>query len=161
MNDLELVEALRDIDFLAGVGDETLKSIASVAQLVEFPEGQVIFHEGEPAKDIYLIIRGDVSLEICAAGIGCRRMYSAGPGELLAWSPVLEQPRLSSTARAVTSTQAVKINGTQILTLCEHDPRFGYEFMRRAAGALVKRLNAAQVQLLDIYGPESPATDKG
>ena len=91
----ELIDTLRDIDFLRGFDDEHLQKIA---ELVEIPEGNVIFREGEPAVDIFLVAHGKVSLEICAPGIGCRRLHTVGQGELLGWSPVLEQPRLAATA---------------------------------------------------------------
>ena len=63
---------------------------------------------------------------------------------------------LTATARTIVDTTAVQINAGQVLTLCEHNPRFGYEFMRRAAVALAKRLSATRLQLLDVYGTEMP-----
>ena len=58
---------------------------------------------------------------------------TVGEGELLGWSPVLEQSQLTATARAFAPTSAIEINASQILAICEHDPRFGFELMRRAA----------------------------
>ncbi len=152
-----LVEALRDVDFLRGIDDNHLEQIASVARLVDIEPGKPIFREGDASHDVYLIIEGSVSLEICAPGIGCRRILTLGAGELLGWSSVLAQSRLSATARSLTATRAVQIPANQIITLCEHNPRFGYEFMRRAALALAERLNAARLQLLDVYGSETKA----
>jgi CRP/FNR family transcriptional regulator, cyclic AMP receptor protein len=82
-----------------------------------------------------------------------------GEGELLGWSPVLEQSQLTATARALAATTAVEINASQILTVCEHDPRFGFELMRRAARALAKRLNATRLQLVDVYGNQMPESE--
>ena len=157
MSDMELLPTLQEIEFLQGFADEHLRKLASLAEVVDLPKGHTVFREGDLAKEIYLITLGKVALEICAPGIGCRRIHTVGEGELLGWSPVLEQPRLSATARTLTEAQAVKFSGSQILTLCEHDPRFGYEFMRRAAGSLAKRLSAARMQMLDVYGSETPA----
>jgi len=160
MSDVILVDVLREVGFLRGIADEYLEKIASVAQLAEFEGTHVIFREGDPAEDIYLITDGSVSLEICAPGIGCRRILTVGKGELLGWSPVLGHSRVTATARTLVATRAIRISGRQMLTLCEHNPRFGYEFMRRAALALAKRLSAARLQLLDVYGTESPAIEQ-
>jgi CRP-like cAMP-binding protein len=73
---------------------------------------------------------------------------------------VLEQVRLTSTARTITPVQLIEINGGQIIAMCEHDARFGYTFMRRSALALAKRLNATRLQLLDVFGQQMP-TPKG
>jgi CRP-like cAMP-binding protein len=160
MSDRSLVDVLRKIGFLDGIGDEHLERIASVAEMVQFEDGKLIFREGEPADDVYLLISGSVSLEVCAPALGCRRILTVGPGEMLGWSPVLGQPRLTATARTLSPTQAVRVNANQILTLCQHDPGFGYEFTRRVALALAKRLRAARLQLLDVYGVETPPAEQ-
>ncbi len=157
MTTIKVLEALREVEFLQGIADEYLQELAAVAKLQEFPAGKVIFRTGEPATHIYLIISGNVSLEICSPGLGCKRILTAGEGDLVGWSPVLEQIQLTATARTISDTHTVAISGGQVITLCEHDPRFGYVFMRRAALALAKRLNATRMQLLDLYGSEMPS----
>ena len=152
----QVIDALKGLTVFDGLDAEMLQKLADIAQCVEFPEHKLIFREGDAAADVFFITRGSVGLEICARGRGCRRILTVGEGELLGWSPVLEQHRLSATARALTQTEAIKLSGRQILAICEHDPRFGYEFMKRAALALAKRLSATRLQLLDVYGEEMP-----
>ena len=157
MSDKDLLERLRQVRFLQDIDDEYLQQMAAVAKLVEFPVGKVIFREGEPSPHFYLIVSGSVSLEICAPGVGCKRIHTVNDGDLLGISPVLEQTRLTATARALSQTLAVELNVGQILTLCEHNPRFGYEFMRRAALATAMRLSATRLQLTDAFGSAAPA----
>lgn len=155
-----VLEVLRGVHFLDGIAEEHLERLAELAQVVNFDEGNLIFREGDPASTIYLIVKGNVSLEICAPGIGCRRILTAGAGDLLGLSPLLDNVKLTATARTMAPTQAVAISGSQILTMCEHEPRFGYVFMRRAAAALAKRLNATRVQLLDVFGDQMPSVSE-
>lgn len=150
------VETLRAIQFLHELPDELLGQLAPIARVVEVPAGTVIFRQGDVAGSIYLVIEGSVSLEICGPGVGCKRILTVGAGELLGWSPVLEQERLTATARALAATRAVELSGPQVIAMCERHPRFGYEFMKRAALALSKRLNATRLQLMDVYGTQMP-----
>jgi CRP-like cAMP-binding protein len=150
-----IVETLRQIAFLDGITDEQLEQIAAIAILEDFPAGHVIFREGGPATDVFLIADGSASLEICSPGTGCRRILTVSHGELLGWSPLLELARLTATARALTPATAIRIPAGPALALCEGDPRLGYELMRRTAMALAKRLSAARLQLLNLYGPEA------
>jgi len=156
MPDQRLLETLRQVRFLRDIDDDYLEQIAEVAKLVEFPVGKVIFREGEPFAHFFLIVSGSVSLEICAPGVGCKRMHTVTDGDLLGISPVLEQTRLTATARTLSDTVAVQLNAGQILTMCEHNQRFGYEFMRRAAFALAMRLSGTRLQLIDVYGSSLP-----
>ncbi len=160
MNEEELQAALRESGFLTDASEEHLSSLASIAKPVSFAKDTVIFREGDVATEVYIILSGNVSLEICAPGIGCRRIMTLDGGDLLGWSPVLEQMRLTATARAVTPIAAIALNGRQLLTQCEHDTSLGYDFMRRAALAMGKRLTATRMQLLDVFGHQMPEADK-
>jgi CRP/FNR family cyclic AMP-dependent transcriptional regulator len=143
---------LREIRFLQELPDALLSQYVTISHIEEFPAGTAIFRQGDPARTIYLVCTGNVSLEICAPGVGCRRILTVAPGELLGWSPVLGQERLTATARTLSATSVVAADGEKLLALCDRNPRFGYEFMKRAAMAIAQRLNATRLQLLDVYG---------
>jgi CRP/FNR family cyclic AMP-dependent transcriptional regulator len=159
ISDDELWETLRGLEFLRGVADEHVKELASLSKVVDFPEGTIVFSEGEPALHCYLIVDGSVLLEICGPA-GCTPILTVGEGELLGWSPVLGAAQLTSTARTRTSTRAIQLSGRELLTLCEQIPEFGYQFMRCTALALAKRLTATRLQLLDLYGAETGGVGK-
>lgn len=156
----DLAEELSRLHFLADIPDEYLQRLASISRLVEHPPQRTLFREGEPAIRVYLLLAGSLTLEICAPAVGCKRICTLSPGDLVGWSPVLEQARLTATARTVTAARLIEIDATQLLALCEHDPRFGYEIMRRTALALAKRLNATRLQLVDVYGSQLPPADE-
>ena len=126
------------------------------AREVEYRGREEIFHEDQAAKDVFLITSGKVALVICAAGIGCRQIMEVKAGDLIGWSPLLDRPRFSDTARTLTPVKAIAFDGVKLLRLCEENPRFGYEFMRRTSRVLSDRLNAVRWQLVDVYGTDLP-----
>jgi CRP-like cAMP-binding protein len=162
MTETTLLEILRMIRFLEGVTEDELHQIASVAQLAEYPAGRTLFREGEQLSCIFLVVEGSVALELPVPGRGYKRLHTVGAGELLGWSPLLNQLPMTATARSLAPTQVVALDARQILALCHHDPRFGLAFMQRTALALAKRLDATRLQLLDVYRHELPvlADDK-
>ncbi len=155
MTDDKLRQTLAELDCLQGVDETDLAQLAGISRQVEFAAGEVIFRGGDPATLTYLVVEGSVSLEICAPGVGCRRIQTASAGDLLGWSPVLQANRLTATARATTAARVLEIPAEGVRQLCESSPRFGYQFMTRVAMALARRLSAARMQLLDVYGAES------
>jgi CRP/FNR family transcriptional regulator, cyclic AMP receptor protein len=148
----ELVNLLRGVEFFHDLAEENLRRVAAISKIVEFPGRHDIFRENEPASDVYIIISGRVSLVICAPPVGCRQLMEVGAGELIGWSPLVGRSRLSDTARTLTPTKAIAMDGQRILSLCTEDPRFGFEFMHRAAQTLASRLHAARMQLLKMSG---------
>lgn len=157
MLDAPLLETLREIRFLEDLEEQHLEEIARLASLCQFDAGQTVFREGQAARHLYLVIVGNLSLEFCAAGVGCKQILTVGPGEMIGWWALSDRARATATARSLSAVQLVKVDGPQLLTLCEHNPRFGFVFMRHTVQALSIRLNASHIQLLDVYGSSIPA----
>lgn len=152
----DLLTIMREIHFLQDFPDAYLEPLASVASLRHCPPGTIVFREGQKESKFHLIVDGAVSLEYCTPGKGCKRLQTVGRGELLGWSPVLGLTEMTATARVLEPTTLLVIDARQLAALCEHNPRFGYEFMRRTALALSQRLSATRLQLLDIYQHDLP-----
>jgi CRP/FNR family transcriptional regulator, cyclic AMP receptor protein len=148
----DLAKTLRDVEFFHGIANEHLERVAAISKIVEFPAHHVIFREDEPAKDVFIIIGGRVSLAFCAPTFGCRQLTEVGTGELIGWSPLVGRLRLSDTAQTMTPANAIAMDGQRILALCAEDPKFGFEFMHRAAQTLASRLNATRLQLFKMNG---------
>jgi CRP-like cAMP-binding protein len=148
------LDVLKGIHFLQDIPDNHLQDLAAIAEVKDLQAGAVVFREGQVSSSIYLVIQGNIAVEICAPGRGCTTVHTVGPGELLGWSPILGSGPMTGTGRVVTPSRVVVLNAGQVLAVCAHDPPFGMELMRRTAGALALRLNAALLQLLDVYRHE-------
>ncbi len=152
----DIVKMLRGVEFFHDIAEQYLERVAAISKVVEFPGRHDIFREFESAKEVYFIIDGRVSLVICTPPLGCRQLMEVGAGELIGWSPLVGRALLSDTARTLTPTTTVAMNGEQVLALCSQDPRFGFEFMHRAAQTLAARLNATRHQLVKMNGHMFP-----
>ncbi len=152
----ELAKTLRELEFFHGIADENIERLAAISRRVDFPAHHAIFREDELANDVYLITEGRVSLIICAPKVGCRQLMEIGRGELIGWSPLVGRSRLSDTAQTLTPARAIAMDGERVLALCAENPRFGFEFMRRAAETLAERLNATRMQLFKMGGMTLP-----
>jgi CRP/FNR family cyclic AMP-dependent transcriptional regulator len=151
MNKHLLIETLRGIRFLQGTSLEHLEQIANIAELCDFDECDIVCQEGDVAESIYLVVFGRLVLEICTPESGCKQIVSVGPGEMLGWSSLSDHRRMAATARVTEKTRLARIDGTKLLAICDEDPRFGYEFMRRTMLTLAKRLTATWSQLSQVH----------
>jgi hydrogenase maturation protease len=148
------LDVLRGIRFLQDIPDNHLQALAAIAEIKDLPAGTVVFREGQRSASIYLVIEGNIAVEICAPGVGCTTVYTVGAGELLGWSPLLGSGPVRGTSRVMAPSRVLAVNAGQVLALCAHDLAFGMEFMRRTAQALAFRLDATRLQLLDVYRHE-------
>ena len=74
-----------------------------------------------------------------------------GPGDLLAWSALLGERRMTATAIATSPARLLAASAPDLKALCDADHEFGYELMQGMAQALAKRLTATRLQLLNLY----------
>ncbi|MGE3779541.1 MAG: Crp/Fnr family transcriptional regulator [Pirellulaceae bacterium] len=150
------VGTLRKIEFLRDVADDDLEALARIAKTLDYPARAVIFQENEYAKDVFLVVKGHVSLVICEPDVGCRQITEVHDGELLGWSPLVERVLLSATAHTVLPTTILAFDGDQLLTLCAERPKLGFQFMHRTAQVLAQRLNATRMELFKKCGWDLP-----
>ena len=137
------------------LGRDDLASLSECASEVLFDEGQAVFRQGEAAERCYLIRQGTVSLEIQSPTKGVMSIQTMGPGEVLGWSWLFPPYRWHFDARAREPTRALALDGECLRRKCDRDPKLGYELMKRFAALLHARMQAARLQITDIYGPTS------
>ncbi|MDC0935191.1 cyclic nucleotide-binding domain-containing protein [Pirellulales bacterium] len=156
MTEQEVIDALSNSSFFSDLPKEQLQPLVAIAREESFRSNTEIFRELEPAKDVFLVVSGRVALVICVAHLGCRQIMEVKDGDLIGWSPLLDRNRLSDTARTLTPVTTLAFDGSKLLKLCEENPSFGYEFMRRTAYVLSDRLNGVRRQLVNVNGANLP-----
>jgi CRP/FNR family cyclic AMP-dependent transcriptional regulator len=147
-----LERILGEHPFFAGLSPDQGALVAGCARNHRFDAGQYLFHEGEPANEFFLIRHGKVALEIVPPGEPTIVFATLGEGEIVGASWLVPPYRWTFDARAVDLVRALGIDAACLRGKCEADHHLGYEMMKRFAPILVKRLQEARLQLIDVYG---------
>jgi len=153
-----LKQTLTQHPFLAGLERRHLGQLDALASHKSFKAHQMIFHEGDPANECYLICKGKVGIETALLGCDGIRIETLGAGEVLGWSWLLPPYELHYSARAMEPTQVIALDGKVLRTRCEEDHDLGYEIMKRFAMVIVQRLVATRARSLKFPDP-NPANE--
>jgi CRP/FNR family cyclic AMP-dependent transcriptional regulator len=145
---------IRFLDALPGSVRVLLDRIASPKH---FAAGAVIFQEGLEHDHIYVVLEGSVRLEMFVEGRGRLPLMTAGPGNVIGWSPLFVGHPMTATAIALEPVHTVSFDGQELRTLCEANHELGYHVMRQLALTLSERLLATRLQLLDLFLEHQPA----
>ena len=137
--------------FFTGIKKEHVEDLITCAGYARYEEGETIFQEGEQANYFYLIGRGRVSLDIHVPHRGIVPVLTIDEGDVLGWSWLFPPYLWQFSARALEQTQTVAFNGRCLREKCQQDHELGYELMKRFASVMTQRLQAARMQLLDVY----------
>jgi CRP/FNR family transcriptional regulator, cyclic AMP receptor protein len=145
-----LAQLLRQLHFSATLPDSVLDHLASSAKVLVFPAHSQLFCEGAKNDQLMIVCSGRVALDLHVPGQGNVRILTMGPGELLAWSALLAEGRMTTSATALDDTKVVSISTAELTAACDTDHSFGYFLMRQMAVALAERLTATRGQLIDL-----------
>ncbi len=137
--------------FFDGLEERYLQLLVGCASNVRFDAGQFIFREGEEANQFYLIRHGSVALQVFGEPHGSITIRTLSEGEILGWSWLISPYRWKFTARAVELTRAIALDGKCLRTKSQEDHDLGYELLKRFASIIEDRLEAASLQLVNIY----------
>lgn len=144
---------LRQMPSLTEFSDEALHLLASVGHQLSKPSGSVIFSEGDYHSQLYLVSSGTVRLDMKTAKCGRQTILSIGMGDFLAWSALIGDGVMTSTAIAADDVELVALNTESLQQLLQQHHDLGYLIMRALAKSLSRRLLATRLQLLDLYHP--------
>ena len=148
-----LKQILTEHPFLHGLDEQYIALLASFARLDVAQPGQYLFRTGDVADCCYLIRHGQVAIEVHHPVKGPIAIQTVGPDKVIGWSWLAPPYRWSFDGRAVSLTRGVCIDGPRLRKAFEADHELGYHILRRFTPIIVERLEAARLQLLDLYGP--------
>jgi CRP-like cAMP-binding protein len=147
-----LLDAVQQHPFTQGLTPEHCATLASLARKVIFAKDEIIFREGDPKHEFFLLLTGRVALEMLVQD-RTLRVHSLEAGDELGWSAVLMGGGKRFQARALEPVEALAFDGYKLLDTCRADTGFGYKIMHRLLGVVSERLQAARMQVLDMYSP--------
>jgi len=110
---------------------------------ITWPAGHTIFREGDRDDQLYLILEGQVALDMHMPMRGRVTILTVGPEEVFGWSAAVPAvPKKTAGARAVQPTRAIGLDATALQTACELDHDLGYHVYRWLANVIAGRLKA-------------------
>jgi CRP-like cAMP-binding protein len=147
---MSLTEEMVEVKGLRGLGEAHLQKLGAIGQQRECPVGTVLFREGEDSTFVYVLLGGEVSLEVNMRDRGPTTIYAASPGELLGWSPVLGRHAMTATAKVTSPCQLAVFEVARMNELIQEDLPFGVAFLQQLALIVSDRLRATRHCLASV-----------
>jgi len=134
-----------------GMPSSEIEMIEKCSHLRDMICGTYLARCGDKANSFYLIEKGRLAIEVSTPQ-GPVTVQTMTSNDVVGWSWLIEPHCWAFDLRVLESGSLLEFDGQQLRTLCERDPRMGYDFMKRFSKILASRLEATRLRLLDIYG---------
>jgi CRP-like cAMP-binding protein len=139
------IAVLAEHPVFAALEPEALRILAFSSDRIELPPGTRLFLQGEPADSGYVLLAGDLDLEIASGG-RTERLGRVPAGALLGEMALLCQTDRPATAVARSAIEAIRIPRTVFRRLLEEYPA-GAEALRQRLGERLLTLTGALDQV--------------
>ena len=142
---------MRKLVTLVDLSEHSIEKLVELATVRTYTEGTVLFSEGKHHDQLYFVVSGSLRLDMTTSRYGRQTILTVGNGDVLAWSAILGDGTMTSTAIVTEPSQLIAMVASELKHQLELDTLFGYEMMKVIAKALSLRLLATRLQLLDLY----------
>ena len=159
-------EVLLQNELFRGVTPDELRHLGFAARDLKFPLNHVLFSQGGFADRLYLVTDGILSLRkqlMAPVPIpdGESSITLCGPGEAAGWSALVHPFRYTLTAVAVTAVSAIAVEGWDLRSGMERNPRIGYKVMSSLAEVVSRRLRQIEDALMAYRAYALMSTGEG
>jgi CRP-like cAMP-binding protein len=124
-----------------------IHKLASIASIRHFEEGGIIYRAGEVGQAVYLILEGEVAVEMEVVDYGPVILFTLGPGQLFGWSSLFPTRRKQARARVVHPVELIVINAGQLRDLFRADHDMERAVMDCMTHVVVDRVRGTRLEL--------------
>ncbi len=132
------VDALRRTDLFQYCTRAALVRLAALAVPVALPEGSLVFVEGEPGRELFILVSGRVGIDK-----GETRLAVLGPGDSFGEMSFLDEPVRSASAITLEPTTLLSFDRDSFLLSVQDDVTMGADVLWQLLLKLSRRLRAS------------------
>jgi len=133
--DAARVRLLRKVDFLAVLPDAAIARLASLTEPRVYGPGEVIIRQGDAGDELFVVVRGHVSVLVGRAGGSVAELTRLGPGAFFGELSLITGERRTATVRAVLQTELLAVGKAAFSEILTHAP----ELAETIVGVLTHR----------------------
>jgi len=139
---------IREIELFEGFSEDMEGELGEVFETVSFQPGDVLFKQGDPAEDFYILHTGAVDVKI--AGARQTTHVADKPGEAVGWSSLAGRETYSASVECTEPSTLIRINKDMLDQVLRRHPSTGLIFYKRLARLVGERLIESYRELVKL-----------
>lgn len=151
---MTVATSLRHVDIFADFTLTQLELIASISVEQTYDMSEVVFEENSDGSELYVILEGEVDIQVDPALIGkggkggAQTIATLRRGQSFGEVALVDQGRRSARALAMQEeTHLLVIPRDKLMLLCDSYPQLGYRLMRNLAADLAMKMRNTDLKV--------------
>ena len=157
----ERLAFLRDVRLFTAFAETDLAALGQRLRERTLRKNQVLFREGDPGDEMFLICHGTVLVSKVVKGKVEQLLNRIGPGEFFGEMSLLDGSPRSATIQAETDTMLLVLDRKSLNQLIEVSPHAAAAFFYAMVHVFIERLRKSDVRLTEAtrWGLEATGLD--
>jgi CRP-like cAMP-binding protein len=144
------IEFLGRVPLFAALSASAMERLGKMAKRVDIDGAAMIFQEGEPAKELVVVLRGELEVRKRGNSGGDARIATLRPGDVAGEMSLIDiQPR-SAGVRAIGAATLVTLSHGDLATLHREDPASYTLLVMNIAREISRRLRRVDALLANL-----------
>ena len=142
--------AIDELVIFQGLKRAQLNLLCGLLIARPFAIGQIIFHQGDAARDLFFLADGEVEISYKPYDGPALSVAHIVPGGVFGWSAALHRETYTANAIATLPGTAFQMGMKDLRLLCHKDPDTGVVLLNRLASAIAERVNNTYDQVMAL-----------
>jgi len=143
-------------DLFGSLDKEFVSEIMKSAETESHQIGDMLFHQGDPAAWLFILLKGTIKLRLGQTG---RAVYLVShPGEVFGWSSLVGRSSYSASAECKTPTKLLRFDNNRLQEIIEKDAANRAALYQSLAAILGQRLIRSYELNISAAGDEPYAS---
>jgi len=146
------IKDLKEADLFNKLNTKQLQPFRKHFTEENFETGKVIFLQGGQAKNLYILLEGEVTLDVKAKGeIDITAELIQKKGETFGLPSLIKPYRNSVSATCNRRTRVLSVNAEVLRKLMKQNTNVGIVIMERVAEIFFSRLNSNRAMITNLF----------
>lgn len=116
--------------------DVAIERLVSASQTVDLPKGRILFARDDASDAAYIVLDGEISIEIVSPDGRAARFATLGTGDTFGELAVLDGLARTADARAASDARVLKIGKNRFMALAKEKPEFAFAIIADLVGKI-------------------------
>jgi CRP-like cAMP-binding protein len=141
---------LREIALFGALSDEILDHLCKTLHDKRVGAGEAVFREGDPAREMYVLLDGEMEVLKKSRRGRDQRVAILGPNDTFGEMSVIDMQARSATVRALAPSRVLRLSTEDMDALYRHDLKSYTHIVLNVARELSRRLRVTDSILADF-----------
>lgn len=144
------ISQLREVGLFGALSDEFLEHLVATLSVVQVTAGECVFREGDPAREMYVVLDGEVEVLKKSRKGRETRVAILGPNDCFGEMSIIDMQPRSATVRALGPARLLRMTTEEMDSLYRYDLKSYALIVLNLARDMSRRLRVTDGLLADF-----------